>query len=191
MVGVTTEAGTEWSHLVVDATQRTSGVVRAGTSEVIAAAEGPGASYLVVTVPRTAAQTEAALQTARSSLGTVGEYGLACNDCATYAASVLRSAGIWTPPVTSPAINFFTVALQSPKVLGTVALSGAAVNTAVGANVFFSSSTPDASAPASATSSFPMTPAPSQSPLYTPADASQAICRPGDPIDFDSQVWRP
>jgi RHS repeat-associated protein len=176
MVGVTTEAGTEWTHLVADVTGRTSGLATSGVSEVASSA-GPGASYVIVTVPRTAAQAEAALATARASVGTVGEYALGANDCASYAASVLRAGGVATTGLT-PAGNFFSVALQSPAVVGPIAATGTAVATAVGADVLYSSDAPDSSMPADAASS--PAPAATQASPYTPADSSGLVCTPDD-----------
>ena len=176
MVGVTTEAGTEWTHLVADVTGRTSGLATSGVSEVASSA-GPGASYVIVTVPRTAAQAEAALATARASVGTVGEYALGANDCASYAASVLRAGGVATTGLT-PAGNFFSVALQSPAVVGPIAATGTAVATAVGADVLYSSDAPDSGMPADAASS--PAPAATQASPYTPADSSGLVCTPDD-----------
>jgi RHS repeat-associated protein len=189
MVGVTTEAGTEWTHLVVGPTARTSGVVTAGASEVVTAS-GPSAAYTITTVPRTAAQAEAALTAARTSVGPAGNYAIGVNDCSSYAASVLRAGGVATPPVTSPAINFFSVALQSPGVVGPVSLTGATVSTAVGANVLFSGDAPDSSMPVDLTSS--SAPTSSQASPYTPADSSNLVCTPDDvTADYESMVCTP
>jgi len=188
MVGVTTEAGTEWTHLVVR-TSSASKIVTSGVSRVLTT-EGPSASYLVTTVPRTAAQAEAALATARSAVGATGEYALGANDCASYAASVLRSAGVATPATTTPAVNFFSTALQSPSVVGPIAIGGATAAAAVGAGVLYSSAAPDSSMPTDALA--PSAPTSTQASPYTPSDSSSMVCSPDDATDnYQSLVCTP
>jgi len=139
MVGVTTSEGTTaWTHLVVNAPRTTSGVVTSGEALVVASEAGPTIGYATVRVPVAAAQAEAALTTATSAVrastaleaaGTPAVYSLCANNCATYTASVLNSAGVVTPSVTSPLLNFTATALQSPRVMQTLTTAGAALRT--------------------------------------------------------------
>jgi RHS repeat-associated protein len=144
-VAVTTADGvTTWSHLAVDGATKTSGVVTGGTSVVegLEAAEMGGrlSRSVTVSVPVSASQAEAALGTVTRAIQTTeaageagfGAYSLTSNSCSTYAASVMNSAGISTPALTSPALNFGAAALQSPTVVRTVSIGGGAVNTVVG-----------------------------------------------------------
>jgi hypothetical protein len=118
MVGVNVGEGTEWSHLVVDDAQTSSGVVVDGKSYVVAA-NPPGPQYSVVEVPVKADQAWAAKALADSQVGGQhGKYQLFCNDCTTYAGDVLAAADVATPPISTPGINFASVVAQSPRVVG-------------------------------------------------------------------------
>jgi hypothetical protein len=130
MVGVDIGAGTEWSHLVVaDATgigSRTTSaggqmpkIVTGGEAWVVPAS-GPDARYIVVTVPVTEAQAQAARAVATASGGAdiagrqVGQYRLLCTDCTTYARQVMGAAGVPAPPMSTPALNAGAAWLASP-----------------------------------------------------------------------------
>ena len=91
-------------------------------------------------------RAEAALVSSQTALtqtqvaGSVGEYGLLCNSCTTYAAGVLSEAGIVTLPASTPGTLLVTTALQSPAVVQPLAASGAATNLASGVAEFVSAS---------------------------------------------------
>jgi hypothetical protein len=122
MVGVNTGNGTQWSHLVVGEAQTTSGVVTRGRAFVESASRGPSAGYRVAEVPVSSGQAARAAARAESQIARhdVGPYQLACTDCSSYAGNVLNTAGVATPPVTTPAINYLSVAAQSPNVTATL-----------------------------------------------------------------------
>jgi hypothetical protein len=121
----------EWSHLVVaDATgigvrttsrgARAPVIVTGGEAWVSPVTGAPGPEYVVITVPVTEAQAEAAraVATARGGFDIygqqVGKYRLLTTDCTTYAREVLGAAGVRTPPLSTPAVNAGAVWLQSP-----------------------------------------------------------------------------
>jgi hypothetical protein len=184
MVGITSEGTTTWSHLVVGELAETGGsglpYVAPGTAaKVVASSSGPSAAYLTVTVPRTAAQIEAAQQAV--TLGQAGTYSYLTNNCTTYATSVLRASGV-AAPATTPMVSFATTALQSPSVVQPIVAASVATNTGVGV---YASMQPDASSSSSRTSSVDIGPDPSQQ--YTPAPPSAAVCTPSDsPVDGTS-----
>jgi len=140
MVGVTTEAGgTTWSHLVTNPTG-VSGLMSNGQpASVVLSTAGPSSSYLRVVVPVASSEAEAALTVVNSTLGSAGRYSFLSNDCATYASSVIGEAGVVTPSVTSPFVNYASVALQSPAVMQPVTVAGAVVNTLLGVSSLSSS----------------------------------------------------
>jgi len=138
MVGVTTEGTTTWSHLVVESTEQVSGglstVAAPGTQALVVASEaGPSASYLRATVQVTAEQAQAArtAQVAAQTLEQAGNYSYLGNNCTTYATSILRQAGVVAPSASTPGTAFVTVALQSERVVQTVATVGAVTNLTV------------------------------------------------------------
>lgn len=156
-VAVTTaEGATTWSHLAVGGATNTSGVVTGGTAfvEGIETANMTSrlARSLTVSVPVTASEAEAALVTAKTAIQTTeaageagyGAYALTTKSCSTYAASVMNSARIWTPPLTSPTLNFAAAALRSPAVMQPIVLSGAAISATVGAASLTGSTSPNA-----------------------------------------------
>jgi RHS repeat-associated protein len=158
-IGVTTAGGvTTWSHLAVDGATRSSGVVTGGTAVVesldAASMGGRLARSVTVTVPVAAADADAALATVNNAVQTTeaagqagfGAYTLTGNSCSTYAASVLKSAGVWTPPITSPTLNLAAAALRSPTVAQAVSVSGGVVNAAVGVNAATSPAGPSPAA---------------------------------------------
>jgi len=152
MVGVTTQSGTQWSHLVVDGARTTevSGArVLLEGNAVVTAGRAPSAAYSVVTVPVTAARAEAALEAANALRGPAGAYSYLGNNCATYAADVMRAGGVSTPWFTTPSVNLASAALRSPAFIGPVSTTAAAVNATTGAASLATGSTqPDAGAPA-------------------------------------------
>jgi len=142
MVGVTTAEGTTWSHLVTDP-QGISGLASTGQpAEIVFSTAGPSASYLKVVVPVTASEADAALNVVNNSVGAAGKYAFFGNDCATYASTVMNEAGVATPAVTSPFVNFTSAALQSPAVIQPVTMASTVVNTGVGVSSFVSSQDP-------------------------------------------------
>jgi hypothetical protein len=166
MVGITSEGTTTWSHLVVKELAHGSGLpyVAPGTGAiVVASSSGPSAAYLTVTVPRTAAQIEAAQQAV--TLGEAGTYSYLTNNCTTYATSVLRASGVAAPP-TTPMASFVTTALQSPNVVQPVVAASVVTNTGVGV---YAGLQPDTSSSSSRT--------------YTPAPPSPAVSTPNSPVD--------
>jgi hypothetical protein len=179
MVGITSEGTTTWSHLVAGEVAETGGTglryVPAGTAaEVVPAGSGPSAAYLTVTVPRTAAQIEAAQQAV--TMGQAGTYSYLTNNCATYATSVLRASGV-AAPASTPMASFVTTALQSPAVVQPVVAASVATNTGVGVYAGMQS---DASSSSSSTSPINIGPDPSQQ--YTPAgsgndDPAAQVCQ--------------
>jgi hypothetical protein len=101
---------------------------------------GPDARYIVITVPVTEAQAEAAraVATARGGFDVygqqVGSYRLFCTDCTTYAREVLGAAGVRTPPLSTPAVNAASAWMASPAsvpVLRAGSLGAAAVSAGV------------------------------------------------------------
>jgi len=157
MVGVNLggDATTVWSDLRIAsdaAIENSSGVTYSITGEtsVAIATRGPNpALYSTVTVPVTAADAQAAMtfvdnavQTS-SAAGTAGSYSFLDNSCSTYASGVLDAAGVVTPRVSSPLVNYVSVALQSPDVVAPIAIAGATVNTVVGANSVLANDQPD------------------------------------------------
>ena len=178
MVGITSQGTTKWSHLVVDELAQTGGsglpYVAPGTgASVVASSSGPSAAYLTVTVPRTAAQIQAAQKAV--TLGEAGTYSYLTNNCTTYATSVLRASGVAAPP-TTPMASFVTTALQSPNVVQPVVAASVGTNTGVGVYAGLQS---DTSPNASRTSPVDIGSDPSQQ--YTPAPPSPAVCMPPDP----------
>lgn len=142
MIGVTTaEGATTWSHLVTTPTGISALGTNGQAAQVVLSTAGPGSRYVSVAVPVTAAEANAALGVVNRSLGSAGTYKFFGNDCATYAATVLNEAGVVTPAVTSPFVNFTTAALQSPAVVQTIGVTSAAVNTGVGFNALSTSET--------------------------------------------------
>jgi RHS repeat-associated protein len=138
MVGVTTSGTTSWSHLVVESLKPVSGgasqIVAPGTRALVIASEGgPSASYLRATLQVTSEQATAArtAQTAAQTLESAGTYSYFANNCTTYAASILREAGVFAPATNTPATAFLTVALQSPEVLQPLAVASATTSGAV------------------------------------------------------------
>jgi hypothetical protein len=98
MVGVNTGSGIEWSHLVAEGAEQTSGVVTGGKALVVRSA-GPDARYLVVEVPVSPEEATAATAAAESQLaiGKVGPYQLGCQDCTTKPSrACLKGAGLST-----------------------------------------------------------------------------------------------
>jgi hypothetical protein len=151
LVGVTTESGTQWTHLSVEAAEvsRAAGstILKEGQA-VIGATRVPRAG-IAVTVPVTAARAEAALETASALRGPAGAYSYLGNNCATYVAQVMRAGGVATPWFTTPSVNLASAALRSPAFIGPVSTTAAAVDAATGAATLASGSTrPDASAAA-------------------------------------------
>jgi hypothetical protein len=64
---------------------------------------------------RARAQSVAASQAATTeALGSIGQYRMTTLDCTTYASSVLNVGGVWTPPLSTPYLNYVAVSLQSP-----------------------------------------------------------------------------
>jgi RHS repeat-associated protein len=134
-VGVTTADGiTTWSHLRAPlGTAMVEGIESADMTSRLARS-------LSVTVPVTAAKAEAAYSTSIQALSAteaggsagLGAYSMTANSCSTYTASVMNSAGIWTPRITSPLLNLASAALRSPSVSQAVSLSGAGVNAVSG-----------------------------------------------------------
>jgi hypothetical protein len=181
MGGITSEGTTTWSHLVVDELAQTGGsglpYVAPGTgASVVASSSGPSAAYLTVTVPRTAAQIEAAQQAV--TLGEAGTYSYLTNNCTTYATSVLRASGV-AAPATTPMASFVTTALQSPNVVQPIVAASVATNTGVGV---YAGMQPDTSSSSSNTSPVDIGPDPSRQ--YTPAPPSPAVSTPSDsPVD--------
>lgn len=120
----------DWSHLAVadpvgiGARTTSRGtmpkIVTGGEAWVSPVVGGPDARYIVITVPVTEAQAEAAraVATARGGFDVygqqVGAYRLFCTDCTTYAREVLGAAGVRTPPMSTPAINAGSAWLASP-----------------------------------------------------------------------------
>jgi hypothetical protein len=120
----------EWSHLAVAdpvgiGVRTTSRgtmpkIVTGGEAWVSPVVGGPDARYIVITVPVTEAQAEAAraVATARGGFDIygqqVGAYRLFCTDCTTYAREVLGAAGVRTPPLSTPAVNAASAWLASP-----------------------------------------------------------------------------
>jgi hypothetical protein len=94
-------------------------IVTGGEAWVVPAS-GPDARYIVVTVPVTEAQAQAARAVATASGGTditgrqVGQYRLLCTDCTTYAGQVMGAAGVPAPPMSTPALNAGAAWLASP-----------------------------------------------------------------------------
>jgi hypothetical protein len=125
---------------------------------------------VTVTVPVTASQADAALTTVNQALSTTaaggeagfGAYSLTANSCSTYAASVMNSAGISTPALTSPLLNLGAAALHSPTVAASVA-----TNTVVGATVLKS-------------------PNSTSTPLRSPAPFTSLGTGIPNPADFDT-----
>lgn len=147
MVGVTTETGTTWTHLVIAESGATTGgsgvsVMTSGRAAVIVAESGPSSAYTVVTMPVTAAEATAAntyalttvardapiilaIEEGTAATSALRPYTLLGNSCSTYAAEVMQAGGVVTPPVTAPILNLGVGALQSSRVmqpLTTVAL---------------------------------------------------------------------
>jgi hypothetical protein len=136
VVGVTTEAGTEWSHLVVQGartSELSSGVevLREGQA-VVTAARAPSAAYTVVTVPVGAARANAALEVMSAARGPAGAYSYLGNNCATYAADVMRAGGVATPWFTTPSANLASAALRSPVFVGPLSTTAAVVDATTG-----------------------------------------------------------
>ena len=148
MVGVDVGAGMEWSHLAVaDATGiGTRTTSRGGTMpKIVTGGEAwvqpvvPDGRYVVITVPVTEAQAQAARAVAVARGGAdvagrqVGQYRLFCTDCTTYAREVLGGAGVRTPPLSTPAMNAGAAWLASPaSIPATRAGSFAAALTSAG-----------------------------------------------------------
>jgi RHS repeat-associated protein len=186
-VAVTTADGvTTWSHLAVGGATRTSGVVTGGTAfvETLETAEMGGrlARSVTVTVPVSASQAQAALTTVtRAAQATelageagYGAYSLTANSCSTYAASVMNSAGIATPSLTSPAVNFAAAALRSPAVARTVSAVGGTVTATSGALTATSSSQRSS------------TPVSSLGPVSTPSPSISGVPNPADYKSYDA-----
>jgi RHS repeat-associated protein len=173
IVGITSEGTTTWSHLVVDELAQSGGTgvryVAPGTgASVVESTAGPSASYLTVTVPRTAAQVEAAQQAV--TLGKAGTYSYLTNNCTTYATSVVRASGL-TAPATTPMASFVTTALQSPNVVQPVVAASVVTNATVGV---YSGAQPD-TPPASSSVEIGPDPSVVSSPaISTPADVTPA-----------------
>jgi RHS repeat-associated protein len=190
MVGITSEGTTTWSHLVADVprlpTSPGTGVpyVAPGTlAKVVPATQGPNAAYLTVTVPRTAAQVEAAQQAA--TLGPAGPYSYLTNQCTTYATSVLRASGVVAPP-TTPMVSFVTTALQSPNVVQPVVAASVTTNASVGvyAGAQLDSSSSSSSVDIGPDPSVPSTPAPAAPATVTrpsPVDSTPVSSSMNDP----------
>jgi len=95
-------------------------IVTGGEAWVSPVVGGPDGRYIVITVPVTEAQAEAAraVATARGGFDVsgrqVGQYRLLCTDCTTYAREVLGAAGVRTPPLSTPALNAGATWLASP-----------------------------------------------------------------------------
>jgi RHS repeat-associated protein len=160
MVGVDLAdgTGTVWSDLRLAQganIERTSGIATSITGETVVEviSEGPNAAtYSTLTVPVSASRAQAAMSvvdTAVSSstaTGTAGQYGFLANDCTTYASGVMKAAGVGTPPLSSPLINYLSVASQSPQVMVPLTTAGATIDTTVGVYSYVSTpSTPNAS----------------------------------------------
>lgn len=107
MVGVNTGAGTQWSELVIGE-----------GGEAIVTSSRLREGYTVATVPVSAARAEAAAVNATSQVtrGSARAYTACTTDCATYASSVLRSAGVTTPRLTTPSVNLGATILHTPQV---------------------------------------------------------------------------
>ena len=203
-IGVTTADGvTTWSHLTVGK-EAISGIVLGGPAYVegieTAAMGGRLARSVTVSVPISASQAEAALVTVNRAIQATeaggqagfGAYGLITNSCSTYAASVMNSAGIATPAITSPAINLGAAALRSPTIATAVSIGGAATNTLVGL-MSLSTPTQNTSAPillqgpsASLPASYPGVPNPAD--YATFEEFSAAVSGPYS-SDFIVQQW--
>lgn len=129
MIGINAGTGTEWSHLVVGDPQRTSNlIVTGGDAYVISAQRGPGSGYSVIEIPVSQADATRAAALAQSNIQMeqVGRYGLFSQDCTTYASSILDAAGVFTPKVSTPALNYLSVALQSPAAIVSLRTASAA-----------------------------------------------------------------
>jgi len=201
-VAVTTaEGSTTWSHLAVGGATRSSGVVTGGTASVesieTAAMTSRLARSVTVTVPVTAAQAESALVTANTAIQATeaagqagyGAYALTTNSCSTYAASVMNAAGIATPPVTSPTINFVAAALRSPGVVQPVAAAGAVLrSTEAGVSATRSSTTSRASTTTSRASTSSATEIPDPGNYHSFDEFAAAVSGPYN-TEFLMQRW--
>lgn len=138
IVGVNTGAGTRWSHLAVNNAERSQGFVTTAEA-VIEPLPKILRGFAEVKVPVSAESAAKASQQAVRSLGVAtAPYDYFTNDCATYARSILREAGVWTLPITSPGLNYLTTAAQSPQILNairptlsTLGLTAAGINSGV------------------------------------------------------------
>ncbi|HON35760.1 MAG TPA: SpvB/TcaC N-terminal domain-containing protein [Methanothrix sp.] len=151
MVGVNTGAGTEWSHLVVANAERSSPlIVTGGDALVVRSKSGPGSEYLIVTVPVSAEDAARAAAVAQARLETrqVGQYGLFCQDCTTYTSEVLNAAGVPTPPMSTPSLNYAAALSRAPEVVAPLrAAAGATTLASVGSRATYLEETMQQSIP--------------------------------------------
>lgn len=126
-VGVNTGEGTQWSHLVVDNSRESLGVIKGGDAFVEIPDTPLGSKYTVVEIPVSPDSAARAMANAQAQVaaGEAGAYGLLSNDCSTYASNILQSGGVRMPPVSTPALNYAAVALRSPALVGPLHVAAA------------------------------------------------------------------
>jgi len=174
-------AGTMWSDLVPGAVQDVRGLTQTRIAK-IGWAKPPSGAYNVLTIQVPAPQAQAAYELMVDAVGDAGKYALCKNDCAIWAKEVLKEAGIATPPVTAPAVNYASAALQSPAVLSTVAKTTAAAKLPLAVTPLVATPKP---AP-------PPVPEVNSTPAPEPPDFSDEVSRLPDPvcIPVEDQVCR-
>jgi RHS repeat-associated protein len=139
MVGVNVGEGMVWSDLRIGEAQALSNerIIYGGTSHVDFHGAPSPEKYYIVEIPVAPEDAARALATAQAQVDAsraageagIGPYQWFRQDCSTYTSSVLQSAGVSMPPVSTPAVNYAAVALRSPGV--TAPLRMAARTTAV------------------------------------------------------------
>ena len=140
MVGVNTGSGTEWSHLVVANAERPSPLIVTGGDALVVRSSGPASEYVVATVPVSPEEAARAAATAQASVDVrqAGQYGLFCQDCTTYASEVLNAAGVSTPRVSTPSLNYAAALSRTPGVVAPLrAAAGASTVASVGSRATY------------------------------------------------------